>query len=469
MPLSPEEQAELGQLEGEVGHTVPKGGAAGLSPEEHAEMQRLEGEIGHTVPRQASGRTGEAPAWYEGANESGQESVPTNPESHKALLTHLKTPGMIAGALMAGPAGAAAGAGAGEAIGQAAKSLSGEDVTAGGAAKEVGKAVVEGGLSEIVGSKVIGPTLSKAGSLIAKGISHIPGIDATGEAIKAYAQRAQEVLGMAKSADGNTARAADEMRRQMAIDKQAFHNQINSFTEDALEKHSGQKLNINDTVKALDDGLTKLSNKSGISDEAREAATKEVVGLKSDLHKLADENGEINLLDANKFKQDLQDRAFEGGGHPLNEAAAKNAQAVLRQQINDAVPEVAKYNEQQAAVLELTKRMNRGLITAGKGETGLLAAGAGKNARNVADLADLDKALGTSMLPKAQNLSAMKAFTPAGPGLEGPSLANSIAAPVIRGGAALGRAAQSAAVRPVLGNSVVHGTAGVLGVGRENP
>jgi hypothetical protein len=407
-------------------------------------------------------------------NERMQEL--TSPEEMKGkaddtkqfIQDHAKTAGMIAGGVAAGIPGAAIGSALGEGLSQGMKAASGADVTPESAAKAVGLAGLEGAGAEFTGSKIIGPSLEAVGGLLAKGVSHLPYVDAAASAIKTYAKRAQEVIGMSKSADGNVATAADQIRAQLLKDKQAFHNQLTSYTDDALEKRASQTININDATKALDDGLVRLSNKSGISDQAREAATKDLLGLKTDMQSMANEHGEISLLDANKFKQDLQDRAFEGEGHILNQDAARDAQAVLRQQINKAAPEVAAMNEQQAAVLNLTKRMNKALTTPGKTEASLLKAGSGENPRSVADLTELDQSLGTNVLGQAQNLTAMKSFAKPGPNLAGPSLGNTLMAPVIRGASGAG-AVMSSAAPGALGLSVIHGRQGENDLKRTNP
>jgi hypothetical protein len=60
MGLTADEQRELNQLEGEVGH-VSQGARPGLSADEHDELASLEKEVGHAVPKASASKTENEP------------------------------------------------------------------------------------------------------------------------------------------------------------------------------------------------------------------------------------------------------------------------------------------------------------------------------------------------------------------------------------------------------------------------
>lgn len=69
MALTAAEQAELSQLEKELGSLAPANGASGgLTPEEQKELQKLEGEVGHLAPQASAGDGGLLGLIREGEN-----------------------------------------------------------------------------------------------------------------------------------------------------------------------------------------------------------------------------------------------------------------------------------------------------------------------------------------------------------------------------------------------------------------
>lgn len=347
----------------------------------------------------------------------------------KGALNTLPTAGMLGGGAVgaaAGPIGAVGGAGLGSVAGEALKRVgekyllnenpkSREEYYSG-----LGKAGLEGATSEMGGQSIgaagkmlaeskagqyVGEKIGKIGSKIGEAFTGVPEKE-----IETYAKNADEIKAMAKASDNSTAEAADQMRdkfsKSIKQTRQGLSNQI-----DPILRNSEKRVDASPIINALQE------SKAKIDPDFYPEQVKQVDDLIKTIGKKVDD-GTMTVFDAHQVKQLLQEKASSAYSKPGDifsigtEAAnaAKAGAAESRKIVNKAEPVIAKVNDQLSHLHDIEDLMNSNLISSGKPEAALMAAGSGGNARNAKVLSDLGKMTNTDMLSDAQKLAAMRTF-----------------------------------------------------------
>lgn len=395
-------------------------------------------------------------------------------KAHPELATkNLKYVGMAAGEALGGPPGAAVGAAGGEAVNQGVRAMSGQPTNL--------AAIPEAGAEGYVGSKVAGPTLKWAADKIANvgaatvsAVGKIPylkaAVDASHQAILTYAKRAREVLEMSKDAgEGGVPAAAESLQKQLNQDVTSFHNQVGTQVDDLLAAKSDAKINVADTVKALEDGAKKISASGKLTASEKKAALTQIEQMKETLNQAAGGGDSLTPAVANKLKSDWWKIGYGSEMAPVA-PIAKSAGSVLKHQVGEIAPEAKPLLEQQEAVYKIQENLNTSLLKSKKPENFLTKAGNAES-RSAYDLGKLDEALGTDMVGSAQNLSAMKSFGKSSLKPGGPPIGNAIVGGVARGAGKLGEALGTPGITSTgaaaITDRMVHGTEGIRQVGGQ--
>lgn len=322
--------------------------------------------------------------------------------------------GVRQSAKIGGMIGAANAAGRADNV-QEAVEMIGAGTLAGGAAQVGGNALVKTG----------GAALKAAGAAGNKIASALTGISE--KEIQTYATRADDVKGLLKKHGGDIAAAADDVRNGIGKDLQVTRQKLNNQINEAISSPAlaGRRIDGSVIIQKLEDGLKQIQKNTAQFNSEEINQLKNVVDLtKQAMSQEGDRSlgfmtkaGEIDVKTLNSLKEELQAIAkasynngqmiFPRGG--LAARAAKGAAAEARRLLNEAVPEVAKANQQLSRLHAIEDVMNKNLIRAGKPEAALVGAGSG-NARNANILKNIDKITGGKALEQAENLAAAKTF-----------------------------------------------------------
>ena len=356
----------------------------------------------------------------------------------QGALNALPGAGMVAGGLVGGggagaltagagaPEGAALGAAGGAALGATAKDIgeayllgkqkSREDIYG-----DPLKAAGEGATAEM-GGQVLGkgieaaaqtPLGQQAVGLLGRGASKL-GSELTGvpqQEIETYATNADKINEMAKSSDNNTALAADEMRTDWMNSVQAKRADLNGQISSAL-KDNEARVDGNQIVQTL------AEKRFDVDHDLYPEQVQQMNNLIQQISKKIDDDGSMSIQDAQNVKRFLQDKASSAYSRPgdifsIGTEAAKGARAAAataRGLVDEAAPEVANANATLAKLHDLEDSMNSNLLSEGKPEASILAAGSGGNQRNAMNLQKLGDITGTDMVGGAKNLATMRTF-----------------------------------------------------------
>lgn len=287
----------------------------------------------------------------------------------------------------------------------------------GEALKDIGTGAAMGGavqgLFEIPGKVVSG--LKKLASTTTK----VPEAE-----ISAYANRAGDINKIIKESGGNISEASDSFRRGIQNDLQATRRGLNSEIDKALSDPVLQSKMVDGrpVLQKLQNQFDRLySNEATRSFKANEL--NELAKVVDSTQKAMGQNGEISLSTLYQLKRELQTIAspsYQNGQQifprgDLAEKAAKDAAATARSLFQLHAKEAGDVSISRAdAILsklhQTEKLMNKNLISPGKPEAALLAAGSGGNERNRTILESLGQLTGKNYVQGAENLAAARTF-----------------------------------------------------------
>lgn len=309
--------------------------------------------------------------------------------------------------LLTVPEAGAAGAGLGAAAGSYLKNtIEGKPNLTAEATGEALKQGAYGVGGESVGQAI--PAIAKeGGKLISKVAGKFANTPET--LIPIYAERAAQINKLAGESGGSTADAADELKDAFAKSIDARRSELSKGIGEQLGA-TDAKINPNKAIEFLKQYKTQLDPDLQV-DQA-----KEVDDLISKIRSKQDQDGLIFAPEGHKLKQILQEEATKAYRAPgttgslsaKGAEAAKGAAAIIRGEVNKAVPGVAKANDALAYFHEIEDGMNKSLIKQRAAENPLVTAGTGANERNLKALRELSDFTGTDMVSQAQNLAAMK-------------------------------------------------------------
>lgn len=349
------------------------------------------------------------------SNISKEKPLLTKEGLIEGSLQALPTLGMIGGGLAGtalGPVGSVGGAGLGAAGGKALEQFLRSEVMGEkpkdllDRTKEIGQEGVSGVLGEM-GGQVIGKAISGAVSKLPKVAHALTGVPE--QEIKTYAKNADKIKEMAKSSDGSTIEAADQIRKQYNKDIGSKISEINNQISNVLNK-SDKSIQSRPVIDSLESYKSKL-DPSLWKNEVKQIddIIESVKGMSPD--------GVLPVSKVNELKQFLQDKAsssyrngdmFQIGKEAAN--AAKSGASTARKLVDSVEPSVTQLNKQLSEFHKVEDSMNSNILKEGAPESSLMAAGSGGNARNAKALEELGSMTGTPMLEQARNLAAMRTF-----------------------------------------------------------
>lgn len=233
--------------------------------------------------------------------------------------------------------------------------------------------------------------------------------------IQAYAQRGDQIKKMVHESGGQITEAADQAREQITKQISSKRQSLNAEIAKGL-KSAGQDAKLVNAKAVLENIEKKIEQFHPISAQARPGEINELKNIRDLLKNNLDTNGDIFLTDLHVVKEELQKLARPAYKHgqffvPGDYAAktAKEAAAEARRIFNNAAPDMAKANNQLSLLHKIERDINKNLITPGKSESALVAAGSG-NMRNAKNLGRIDAITGGNAVQTAENLAAMRTF-----------------------------------------------------------
>lgn len=208
--------------------------------------------------------------------------------------------------------------------------------------------------------------------------------------------------------------ASDIIREGYQNKLQSFRRGANRELETILNSEAGSKrVKINDVLSAIDAKLKKLNPNLYGDDIA------EMQDVQRRVLSLSDDVGTVSVKDMNDIKQYLDGLAspeWSAMGTRIFKKGDKVAQAsqqaanVARKAVNKAAPEIKEVNQKLSALRKVEEKLNKNLITAGKSQSALKAAGSGANTRARRQLEKLGEITGRDFISDADALAAFERF-----------------------------------------------------------
>lgn len=233
------------------------------------------------------------------------------------------------------------------------------------------------------------------------------------ETIRHYASKVDDINKLIKSHDGDMASMADEVRQGIQDQIKSWKGSMSSKIGQAMESsHPDTKLELAPVIYKLNAAKSKINTK--LYPEAANEIQDQIDKISS----LSDSK-EVSVSQMHEIKEFLQDRAkgsYSKGGQIFQSGkdaaiAAKQAGAVARKTVNSAAPEYAEANNKLALLHSLEENLNKNMITPGKPDASLLAAGANTTSRGAKNLKKLGGLINQDVLGQAKDLNAAKTFS----------------------------------------------------------
>lgn len=281
-------------------------------------------------------------------------------------------------------------------------------------AADVGNFVPAEAISSVLGKATsrVSKGTGKAVKFVASQLSGIPEKD-----IETYAKRTDEINKLIKESGGDVSVAADQIRGDVQRGIQSAKGKLNNEIKASLSTFPTERtFDIAPVIEKLE------SAKSSLNKNYKGSAIQEIDDMIASIK--ADNPGNLanaqSLNEAKKFLQDNAQSAYIKNGQIFTRAgeaanAARDAGALARRDLNKIAPIVRDANDQLSRLHRIESTLNKNLITPGKSDAALLAAGSGTNTRNSKMLQRLGEIAGVDALGGAENLSSAKQF--ANPGL----------------------------------------------------
>lgn len=294
--------------------------------------------------------------------------------------------------------------------------------------------------------KVAGYAARKLGSLVS-------GVDES--LIQNYAKRTDEVNQLIKESGGDITAAADTVRNELSSGIQSAKSKLNAQISRTLES-AAPKAAIE--VQPIIDRLTAARAK--LNPNFKSGAISEIDEIIASIRKEA-KRGKVNVASLYQIKQFLNEAsatAYNKGGQIFTRAgeaarAAKDAAGDVREMLKPVAGAISEADTQLSKLHSIERRLNKNLLTAGKPDAALIAAGSGANARNAANLRTLERISGVPITQRAKDLATAKVFA-------NPSLAPTDFT---------GKAAARVLVAGGVGNAVAGPVGAAIGAGLASP
>jgi len=279
-------------------------------------------------------------------------------------------------------------------------------------AAKMGAAI--GGATPIV-SKALAGIGNFGKKLLSEG-SGIPRQD-----IETYAKRTAEVNDLIKRSGGNLVEMSDDVRNQIDQGIQSYKKGLN----DRISKELGSF--PADKILPVEPLINELAKVQGQMNPRLQKGEYDAINELSDKLMAESVDGKVDPKTMHEIKTWLQeeaDTAYRKVGQVFTnssnyERAAKDAAKQAREMVSVASDmignsEVRTANSALSELHQLQDSINKNLITPGKPEAALMAAGSGGNLRNLEMLKKLGSLTGQDMAGNAQLLSAARQFASPG-------------------------------------------------------
>lgn len=265
------------------------------------------------------------------------------------------------------------------------------------------------------GAKIIGESLVSGAKAIGRGAARvgeaITGIPA--ETIKFYASEKPAYNALIKESAGNPQLAADIIREGYQKDIQAAKSALNEQIASAIDKAPGNKsLPIAPVIQSMD------KIKGMVNEKLQPEVLANIKGIENRLKQLAGKSGLVSpkeMQQTTSFLQDLASGSYGNGtdlfqrGTKL-EQAARDAAATAREVRNVAIPGAANAYKKLEELHKIDDLINKNLVTPGKPEASLIAAGSSGSSRQRAQLEALGKLSSKDFVKDAEALATMRYF-----------------------------------------------------------
>jgi len=311
-----------------------------------------------------------------------------------------------------------------------------------GAAAGVGRAVGEAeDIEEAVKTVAVGTVSGVAGDLIAKGglksakavgrfvrkrfpkeaatrlASDLTGV--RGKQIQDFASKTKKVTKLIKEVGGEFQGAVDDLRTETLGEIDKFKGDMNKMIGDALDAAGDERIvpikEVVDSMQSIKGGLSKKTHAEAIGKIDDIIAEIERVGGRK--------QGRVSLREMNDLKQFLfsktkflqEGKMFDKADPVIRQVrrAAKQGASKAREAIEaiDASGNIAKANKQLSELHDIEDKMMSTLLKPGKAPSSILGAGAGTGQANRETLRRIGELTGSDVLGKAEELAVAKAFT----------------------------------------------------------
>lgn len=247
----------------------------------------------------------------------------------------------------------------------------------------------------------------------------LPGLAKVGEAATGvparetvtYANKLDEVNQMGRDYGGDVAAAADNTRKKFTSDIAGVRKGANAEISAAKTANPNVTVDVKKVIESLESAKARLNPKFKASD------IQEIDGIIDTVRSAADDAGKMSVADAYDLKQYLGDLAaptYQKGGQIFQTGkdasrAAKTGGFEAKTLVHEAEPGIRTADSTLSKLRNIEKNMNKNLITEGKPEGALLAAGSG-NQRARKTLESLGRITGKDMVGEADKLASMRRF-----------------------------------------------------------
>ncbi len=255
--------------------------------------------------------------------------------------------------------------------------------------------------------KIVAPLTRKLGSALS-GVAE--------SLVENYAKRTDFVNKIIRENGGDMTAAADQVRTELSAGIQGAKQKLNGQISSTLADSSP------DPVHSIQPLIDKLeAAKSKLNPNLKADAVKEIDDIIAKITTEASQSNADGLVNASQlyqikqFLNESSSSAYNKGGQIFTRAsesarAAKDAAGAARATLRTAAPEISQADAQLSRLHSIESRLNRNLLAPGKPDGAFMAAGAGTNPRNAANLRALEEVSGVPVMQRAKDLATAREF-----------------------------------------------------------
>lgn len=236
--------------------------------------------------------------------------------------------------------------------------------------------------------------------------------------IENFAKRTDQVNDLIRKTGGKVDAMADQIREELSGGIQQAKGVLNGQISSAL---AGADPELRVEAKPIIDRLE--AAKARLNPNFKKSAIADIDEMIANIKSQAGESGALDAKGLYETKQYLGQEssgAYNKGGQMFTRAseaarAAKEAAGEARDLVREHIPEIAQADAQLSKMHAIEGRMNKNLLAPGKSDAALMAAGAGTNPRNAANLRALEEVSGVPASQRVKDLATAREFASASP------------------------------------------------------